>query len=226
MEKKLYQCVIFDWDGTIMNSEARIVDAIQTAAQMSGLPVLPYHDSKQIIGLSLEKAILGLYPEADAEKVETMAQNYSHTFLETSEVEMLPFEGAQDLLETLKQQKVLTAVATGKSRKGLDRVLAEVGYDGLFDMTRTPVESESKPSPLMLQQILDEFGLSPDQAVMVGDTEFDMLMAQNIGMDRIALSHGVHELERLKAFNPVAHFDDLLSMKNWLLDQIQPYARN
>jgi len=73
VENKQYQCVIFDWDGTIMNSEARIVDAIQTAAQMSGLPVLPYHDSKQIIGLSLEKAILGLYPDADVEKVADMA---------------------------------------------------------------------------------------------------------------------------------------------------------
>jgi len=136
---------------------------------------------------------------------------------------MLPFEGAQVLLEALRKEKVLTAVATGKSRKGLDRVLAEVGYEGLFDMTRTPVESESKPSPLMLQQILDQFGLTADQAVMVGDTEFDMLMAQNIGMDRIALSHGVHELERLMAFEPVAHFDDLLSMKHWLLNHIKPY---
>ncbi len=223
MTVKQYRCVIFDWDGTIMNSEARIVDSIQVAAQRCGLPVLPYHQSKQIIGLSLDKAILGLYPQATQEEIDSMAQAYSHSFLEESEIDMQPFEGAREMLEALRSAGVLTAIATGKSRRGLDQVLAETGFADLFDMTRTPVESESKPSPLMLKQILQQFDLEVQDAVMVGDTEFDMQMAQNIDMDRVALSHGVHELERLQLFNPVQAFDDLLSMKDWFALNTRAY---
>lgn len=223
MSAKFYQCVIFDWDGTIMNSEARIVDAIQTSAKQCGLPVLPYHDSKQIIGLSLDKAIEELYPELTADQISEMAGAYTQVFLNESHVDMLPFDGAGDMLKALRSAGVLTAVATGKSRKGLDAVLAETGFKDLFDITRTPIESESKPSPLMLQQILDRFDLEPSQAVMIGDTEFDMLMAQNIGMDRVALSHGVHELERLQKFSPIGCFDDLRSMTAWLLNNIAVY---
>ncbi|MGE4499102.1 MAG: HAD family hydrolase [Hydrogenovibrio sp.] len=219
-----YQCVIFDWDGTLMNSEARIVSSIQTAAERVGFPVLPYDVSKQIIGLSLEKAILTLYPDADASGIEAMAKGYTDCFLDESCVPMLPFEGAEALLQFLHGEGVKVAIATGKSRKGLDQVLDEVGFEPYFHFTRTPVESESKPSPLMLQQILDEFDLAPEQAVMVGDTEFDMQMAQTIDMDRIALSHGVHELERLQGFDPVASFDDLMSMQAWLKGRLLPHA--
>ncbi len=137
---------------------------------------------------------------------------------------MLPFDGAEALLQFLHGEGVKVAIATGKSRKGLDQVLDEVGFEPYFHFTRTPVESESKPSPLMLQQILDEFDLAPEQAVMVGDTEFDMQMAQTIDMDRIALSHGVHELERLQGFDPVASFDDLMSMQAWLKGRLLPHA--
>lgn len=223
MNIKRYQCIIFDWDGTIMNSEARIVDSIQSAAQACGMPVLPYHDSKQIIGLSLDKAILTLYPEASSLQIQEMSEAYTHIFLEESEIEMLPFDGAKIMLEGLRSEGVLTAIATGKSRKGLNRVLAETGFSELFDMTMTPVESESKPSPLMLQKILERFELKADQAVMIGDTEFDMQMALNLGMDRIALGHGVHELERLENYEPVARFNDLTSMHDWLLKNIESY---
>lgn len=219
-----YQCVIFDWDGTLMNSEARIVDAIQSAASESGLPVLAYDVSKQIIGLSLEKAIATLYPEANESQIDTMARAYTHCFLETSDVEMLPFDGVESLLNDLRSRGVLTAIATGKSRKGLNRVLEDTGFGPLFDMTRTPVESESKPSPLMLEQILQEFELDARDAVMVGDTAFDMLMAQRLGMDRIALGHGVHDIEQLKTFDPVACFEDLSSMQRWLEPNTATYS--
>lgn len=214
---KPYQCIIFDWDGTLMNSEARIVASIQTAAERAGFPVLPYDVSKQIIGLSLEKAILTLYPEADKGGVQSIATGYSDYFLTESEVPMLPFEGAEKMLQKFKSEGVQLAIATGKSRRGLDQVLSEVGFGHYFDITRTPVESESKPSPLMLKQILEILELEVSQAVMVGDTEFDMEMAQNIGMDRIALGHGVHELHRLEQYNPVASFHGLKELQDWLL---------
>lgn len=219
-ETKQYKAVIFDWDGTIMNSEARIVDAIQTAARECGLPVLPYDESKQIIGLSLEKAILGLYPDIDQSKVVAMSEAYTQGFLEESTVEMQPFDGAEAMLLNLKQQGLKLAIATGKSRRGLDAVLAETGFGVYFDMTRTPVESASKPDPLMLSQILEMFDLKVEEAVMIGDTSFDMEMAQNINMDRVALTHGVHQTEVLNAYNPVATLDSLHELNMWLMNNI------
>jgi len=223
---KAYQCVIFDWDGTIMNSEARIVKLIQMSAERAGFPVLPYDVSKQIIGLSLEKAISTLYPEADADGVARLSKGYSDHFLEESTEPMVLFEGAKALLTALNESGAKVAIATGKSRRGLDKILAEYDMEVYFDMTRTPVESESKPSPLMLQQILDAFGLTAEQAVMIGDTEFDMQMAKNIDMDRIAVSHGVHELAHLQTFDPVACFDDLPTMQAWLTNNVKAYSGN
>lgn len=217
---KKYKAVIFDWDGTLMNSEARIVDSIQNAARECGFPVLSNHESKQIIGLSLENAILGLYPEADQHQVVAMAEAYTQYFLEDCDVEMVAFDGAESLLLNLNQCGVKLAIATGKSRKGLNRVLEECGFGVYFDMTRTPVESASKPDPLMLQQILAEFDLSVEEAVMVGDTTFDMEMAQNIGMDRIALSHGVHQMEVLSPYNPVAELNSLQELNHWLIQHV------
>ena len=215
-----YKAVIFDWDGTLMNSEARIVDAIQTAARENGLPVLSDDESKQIIGLSLENAILELYPDIEQSKLVSMSAAYTQCFLEESSVEMVPFDGAEALLLNLKMQGVKLAIATGKSRKGLDAVLQETGFGAYFDMTRTPVESASKPDPLMLQQILDQFEIAASEAVMVGDTTFDMEMAQNIDMDRVALSHGVHQTEVLQPFAPVATLDSLHELNTWLMNHV------
>jgi phosphoglycolate phosphatase len=215
-----YELVIFDWDGTLMNSEARIVSAIQHAAEDVGLPVLSDEQSKQIIGLSLEHAILGLYPDATPQQVEAMAKAYTQHFLEDSEVPMHPFEGAEDLLKALKNQGAKLAIATGKSRRGLDQVLREVGFGPYFDITRTPVEAASKPDPLMLHQILEALDVPLERAVMVGDTEFDLLMAQKAGMDSVAMTHGVHALEHLKQFQPVVYADDLTELKNWLLPRV------
>lgn len=215
-----YELVIFDWDGTLMNSEARIVAAIQYAARAVGLPVLSAEQSKQIIGLSLEKAILGLYPEATPEIIEKMAAAYTQHFLEDSEVSMQPFEGAEDLLQRLKQVGAKLAIATGKSRRGLNQVLSEVGFESYFDITLTPMESASKPNPLMLQKILQTLQVPVERAVMIGDTEFDLLMAQKIGMDRVAVTHGVHALERLQPYQPVSWAEDLLQLQTWLLPRI------
>lgn len=217
---KQYHCVIFDWDGTLMNSEARIVASIQEAARRCDFPVLSDHQSKQIIGLSLEKAIFDLYPQASIQQIQQMSQAYSQSFLEESDVKMEAFDGAEDLLINLRRTGVKMAVATGKSRRGLNQILSECAFEPYFDMTRTPAESASKPDPLMLTQILAEFGLGVEQAVMIGDTEYDMEMAQNIQMDRIALSHGVHEIERLNKYNPVESFNNLMEMQDWLMPRV------
>lgn len=212
-----FDLVIFDWDGTLMNSEARIVDAIQSAAQTCGLPVLSYHDSKQIIGLSLDKAIQQLYPEVEPGLLAEVAKAYTQHFLHESLVDMQPYEGAQELLSELQGRGMKLAVATGKSRKGLDAVLALTGFESYFHITRTPVESASKPDPLMLKQILAFNNMNASQAVMVGDTSFDMQMAQTIQMPRVAMSHGVHTLEQMASFEPMSSFENLNELGRWLL---------
>lgn len=212
-----FDLVIFDWDGTLMNSEARIVDSIQSAAQICGLPVLPHHDSKQIIGLSLDNAIRQLYSEIEPGLVVEVAKAYTQHFLHDSVVDMQPYEGAQNLLSELHGQGVKLAVATGKSRIGLDAVLALTGFEPYFHITRTPVESASKPDPLMLKQILAFTNMDVSQAVMVGDTSFDMQMAQAIQMPRVAMSHGVHTLEQMASFEPMSSFEDLGALGRWLL---------
>lgn len=212
-----YELVIFDWDGTLMNSVERIVASVQYAASSCGLPVLSFGTSKQIIGLSLERAIAQLYPQIESSLVDAMAQAYTQHFLQDCDVAMQPYEGAMLLLDKLREQGVKRAVATGKSRRGLDAVLAQTGWVEYFNCTRTPVESASKPNPLMLEQILAELNVDVSRALMVGDTTFDMEMAQAINMDRVALSHGVHSLEQMRPYQPCASFDDLISLQAWLL---------
>jgi phosphoglycolate phosphatase len=217
MHSQRPEVVIFDWDGTLMNSEARIVTSVQQAALQCGFPVLPHDQSKQIIGLSLDKAILHLYPEAEPPQVAAMAEAYTQHFLFESGVDMQPYDGAVELLSELKAAGFKLAVATGKSRKGLNEVLSKTGFGEFFDITRTPVESASKPDPLMLQQILAHFNLSVSQAVMVGDTTFDMQMAKSIAMPRVALTHGVHSVEQMQPYEPDAFLDDLFALKDWIL---------
>lgn len=219
MSKRNYRGVIFDWDGTLMNSEARIVAAIQYAAAQNNLPVLSDHDSKQIIGLSLQNAVAHLYPSIadDVIAIQTVSEAYTEHFLHQSQVPMTPFPFAGELLEALLDEGYKLAVATGKSRRGLDEVLKLTGFGRFFDITRTPVESASKPNPLMLEQIMTHWNWSVEQVVMVGDTTFDMEMAANIGMDRIALHHGVHHPAQLAAFNPVAALEDLGALRHYLL---------
>lgn len=204
-----------------MNSEARIVGSIQAAAARCGLPVLSSHESKQIIGLSLENAIKGLYPSLNQQQVTEMGDAYSHNFLEESDIKMAPFDGAESLLLGLKMSGVKTAIATGKSRRGLDSVLADCGFGPYFDMTRTPVESASKPDPLMLEQILAELNMPVEQALMVGDTTFDLQMAQSIDMDRVAMSYGVHERHMLDEHSPLGHFDTMQALHSWLTPRLR-----
>lgn len=219
MSKHNYRGVIFDWDGTLMNSEARIVAAIQYAAAQNNLPVLSDHESKQIIGLSLQNAVAQLYPTIaeDLTTIQAVSEAYTEHFLHESQVPMIPFPFADELLEALLDEGYKLAVATGKSRRGLDEVLKLTGFGRFFDITRTPIESASKPNPLMLQQIMAHWNWSAEQVVMVGDTTFDMEMAANIGMDRIALHHGVHHPAQLSVFNPVAALEDLSALRRYLL---------
>jgi len=203
---------IFDWDGTLMNSVSRIVTCLKGAAQELSLEVLSDHHYQHIIGLGLPEAVQTLYPNADEQLQIQMREAYSRHFkaADTSPSDFFP--GVVETLDALRADGHKLAVATGKSRAGLNRVLAKLNWQNYFDATRCADETASKPHPLMLQEILIELDHVADDAVMVGDTEFDLLMADNAGMRKVAVSFGAHSAERLSALKPDAmihHFSEL-----------------
>lgn len=215
-----YPLVIFDWDGTLIDSEARIISSMQAAAVDAQWPE-PLTDAavRNIIGLGLPEAIQTLCPGIDDQQLQQIRTGYSRHFLETSDLEMPLFEGVREGLEKLRQAGFVLTVATGKSRRGLNQVFEETGLDELFVNSRCADETRSKPDPLMLHELLDETGYSVHQAVMVGDTEFDLGMAKNAGMDSVAVNYGAHHPDRLQAYNPVLAIDSFVELVDWLLEQ-------
>lgn len=198
-----YQLLIFDWDGTLMDSADRIVECFQSAISLTDLPHRTNDQIKHIIGLGLNEAMIALYPESDQAHWTQLADLYRLYYLDLNKTPNYLFEGVRETLEKLHQQGYLLALATGKSRRGLDRVLEETGVGHLFQITRCADETCSKPDPLMLNQILEETGISNHHALMIGDSEYDLKMANHAKVDVAAVSYGVHSCEHLLNYHPV-----------------------
>lgn len=211
-----FKLLVFDWDGTLMDSEARIVACIRAASSDLGLEVLPDAVIRNIIGLGLREAIEALYPGSGDDIHRGMTERYRHHFLSADPTPTQLFAGAAETLKSLDEQGYLLAVATGKGRHGLDRVLEETGLRAMFHATRCADETFSKPHPLMLTEIMEELGSEPEQTLMIGDTEYDMLMASNARTPALAVSYGVHEIERLLHHQPLGHIDDIIELLPWL----------
>jgi phosphoglycolate phosphatase len=213
---KTIKLIIFDWDGTISDSVARIVSSMQSAATELDMAVPTYLEVKEIIGLGLTEAAFRLFPQATREQVFQLQTSYSQHYRTEDSAPCPFFLGVEETLHQLKADGYQLAVATGKSRAGLDRVLLSLGMEDFFHSSRCADETLSKPHPLMLEQLLAEFDLPAEAAVMVGDTEFDMEMAVNAGMPRIAVSYGAHHADRLIAFDPLACVDLFSGIKSSL----------
>jgi len=212
-----YQLLIFDWDGTLMDSEARIVACARAAAEDIGIRVPPNASVRNIIGLGLKEAFEVLFPEYDNEVMERFVDRYRHYFLHVDKTPSALFDGVEQMLEQLQQQDYLLAIATGKGRPGLNRVLDETQVGSYFHSTRTADETFSKPNPEMLFQILNELGVEASDALMIGDTEYDLQMATNARMPSLAVSYGVHEIERLQQHDPVTSVDSIEQLERWLI---------
>lgn len=212
-----YKVVIFDWDGTLMDSAAHIVDSMQRAADDLRLEVPTDAAVRHIIGLALPEAILQLFPDHDADIREQIRLGYAEHFVAGSEQKSSLFAGAIELLDALQAAGSLVAVATGKSRAGLNRVLAQTGLAERFVITRCADETASKPNPLMLAQILAHTQISAQEAVMVGDTSYDLAMAAQLNMPRIGVSYGVHDVGLLHPHQPLAIVDELPQLQTWLI---------
>ncbi|KAA0875465.1 HAD-IA family hydrolase [Nitrincola tapanii] len=211
----MYQLLIFDWDGTLIDSEGRIISSMQAAAADLTLPKPSDAAVRNIIGLGLPEAILAIYPDADTALIEALRDRYAHYFLSADPTETHLFPGVRETLQSLAKTHRL-AVATGKSRKGLNRALTETGLGSLFEITRCADETTSKPDPHMLEEIIWMTDVSSKAALMIGDTEYDLEMGQRAGMDTLAVTYGAHEVERLLRWKPVHQIDEFSELQPWL----------
>lgn len=215
-----YTLLIFDWDGTLADSIGRIVAAMQRAAQRAGRPERDDESVKGIIGLGLPEAILTLYPDMNDAQVVAFRQHYAEIYIAMDAEPSPLFAGVVESLEAFRAEGYRLAVATGKARRGLDRVLQAHGWEDYFDVTRAADETASKPDPLMLNQILAHCDVRPQQALMVGDASFDLLMARNAGIDSVAVGYGAQSMERLLAFEPKLAVNSFPELRAWLSGRV------
>ncbi len=213
----VYKLIIFDWDGTLMDSQAKIVACLKCAADDLQLPVLTEVTLKNIIGLGLREAISSLYGDLTAEQISHFADRYRYHFITANDTPSALFSDVREMLEKLLEKGFMLAIATGKARRGLEPVLQETGLNSVFHGSRCADETRSKPHPQMLEELLDEFGVTVSDAIMVGDTEYDMLMANSLGMDALAVSYGVHDKTNIVKHKPLACVDSISELSHWLL---------
>jgi len=209
------QLVVFDWDGTLIDSEGRIVASMQAAIDTVGLPPRPPKALSNVIGLGLHEALAELYPGGNEQQLTELIEAYRHQFIDVNPVPTSPFDGARETLQWLQDRGLLLAVATGKARRGLDRSFEQTGFRDFFQDSRCADEAPSKPAPGMLLQLMDSLSVAPHQTLMIGDTEYDMEMAANAGSHALAVSYGVHELARLQRWPSLGHLDSITELPQW-----------
>jgi len=213
--KKQYELLIFDWDGTLMDSERKIVNCFHAALQDVGLEPIDDDRIRSIIGLGLKEAMDELLPGENQSTRNKVSESYREHFLEKDQTAMPMFPGVVDGIKQLSNRFKL-AVATGKARRGLNRVLDGHELQHVFHVTRCADEAISKPHPLMLEQILDATGIEANRALMVGDSTFDLQMANNAGMDSLAVSYGVQSCDRLLEHRPIGCIHRFEEIHQWL----------
>ncbi len=210
-----YELVVFDWDGTLLDSAGAIVRAIQSASRDLGLPIPDDARARHVIGLGLADALQHAVPELKPENYQAMIARYRHHYLGGDQALKL-FDGVPEMLQRLSGAGHQLAVATGKSRLGLERALDHSGLRPFFRASRCADECHSKPHPQMLEELMAEFGMSAASTVMIGDTSHDLLMASNAGVDSLAVTYGAHPHEHLLEHKPVVCLNSIQELDQWL----------
>ena len=215
--KQPYSLLIFDWDGTLADSTGHIVASMQEAIGALNLPPRSDQTIRELIGLGLVEAMQRLFPELEVDEVLRLLGEYRRLAPGNPAHAAPLFAGAYEALRVLREQGYRMAVATGKSRPGLDRSLrAHAMLKPMFFATRCADESADKPDPLMLRQLLQEAGLQPEQALMIGDTDYDVGMAAALGMPALGVGCGVHEPGRLLRAGAQAVLENVSAVPAWL----------
>jgi phosphoglycolate phosphatase len=220
---KKYDLIVFDWDGTLFDSTAIITRCIQAAVEDVGGKRPTREQASHVIGLNLMEALSFAAPDVPKEKYPLLGDRYRHHFFAQQE-EISLFDGVIELLQELKRQHYWVTIGTGKSRKGLDVTLErDVLVDGnsvklasLFDGTRTADQTQGKPNPQMLFELMREFGVDASRTLMVGDTTHDLQMALNAGVDALGVNYGAHEHDFLLTCHPKAIVGSVLELRAWL----------
>ena len=210
-----YALIVFDWDGTLIDSAATIVECIQSAARDLDLPVPEQERASHVIGLGLRDALHHAVPSLMPERYLDFAERYGRHFLAREDA-MQPFPGVHELLDRLSQRGHRLAIATGKSRRGLDRALHASGLAGQFAASRCADETHSKPDPAMLIELMRELASVAAESLMIGDTTHDLEMARNAGVDALAVTYGAHPAASLQALAPQRCVASVGELGRWL----------
>ncbi len=210
-----YELVVFDWDGTLLDSAGAIVQAIQSACRDLGAPIPDDASARHVIGLGLIDALRHAAPDLAPENYQAMVERYRHHYL-SGDHQLALFPGVPEMLSRLKDAGHILTVATGKSRLGLERALDHSGLRPLFKASRCADECHSKPHPQMLEELMAEFGISAEATLMIGDTSHDLLMASNAGVDSLAVTYGAHPHDHLLEHKPKACLHSVRELDQWL----------
>jgi len=210
-----FDLLIFDWDGTLIDSTGAIVEAIQSACKDLDLPVPSDECASHVIGLGLVDALRYSVPTLSEDRFPQMIERYRSHFL-SRDHELALFSGVFDLISELHAAGYYLAVASGKSRAGLNRSMERCGLGVYFSATRCADECHSKPHPQMLDELLSEFLVPPERSLMIGDTTHDLQMASNAGVSALAVAYGAHSAEALDALNPLARLQSVEELAEWL----------
>lgn len=213
---KQFELLVFDWDGTLMDSAAAIVEAIQSACRDLDLPLPSDEQARHVIGLGLSDAMRHAVPHLPEASYPLMVERYRHHYL-SRDHELRLFDGVSTLIPELLEAGHLLAVATGKSRLGLNRALQVSGLEPLFHDSRCADECFSKPHPQMLEELMSAFGVAPSRTLMIGDTTHDLNMASNAGVASLAVDYGAHPPEALDACLPLARLSNVSELREWLI---------
>jgi phosphoglycolate phosphatase len=210
-----FDLIAFDWDGTLFDSTAIITRSIQLAVQDVGGTVPSAKEASFVIGMSLMQALAHAAPDVPVERYPELGDRYRYHYI-ARQNDISLFDGVLAMLADLKSRQHRLTVATGKSRKGLDEALQAVALKGLFDSSRTADETAGKPHPRMLQELMREFGATPERTLMIGDTTHDLQMAFNAGCPSVGVSYGAHEPDAFHALQPrfIAH--SVPELHEWL----------
>jgi phosphoglycolate phosphatase len=211
-----FDLIAFDWDGTLFDSTGLIVRCIQDACRDIGATVPSDERAAYVIGLGLRDALEHAVPELPSERYMELGLRYRQHYM-ASQHRIVLFAGTLEMLQALKLRNHWLAVATGKSRLGLNEALQASKLNALFDATRTADQTASKPDPLMLLELMAEFGAEPERTLMVGDTTHDLQTAVNAGVSCIGVSYGAHDVSDFQRFNPLTIAHSTRDLHHWLL---------
>jgi phosphoglycolate phosphatase len=210
-----FDLIAFDWDGTLFDSTRIIVRCIQRAVADVGGTVPTDAAASYVIGMGLMEALAHAAPDVPQARYPELGARY-RVHYHAHQDDLSLFDGVLPLLADLRERQHLLAVATGKSRRGLDDVLRTVELHGMFDGSRTADETAGKPHPRMLQELMREFGVAPERTLMIGDTTHDLQMALNAGCASVAVSYGAHTPDGFDALRPLHVAHSVAGLQAWL----------